>query len=100
MKTRVFEYQFVDLMPMNIEKGIFYISIPYKIAKHQCACGCGKIIDLIIDEDFWSITFHGNSISVYPSIGNWNIPCKSHYFIRKSKVVWSYSHKIFLKKSR
>lgn len=35
----------------------------------------------------------GETISLSPSIGNWNFACQSHYFIRKSKIefarIWS-----------
>lgn len=37
----------------------------------------------------WEIIFNGESITLYPSIGNWNLDCKSHYWIENSKVVWS-----------
>lgn len=29
-----------------------------------------------------------NGLSLNPSIGNFSIPCKSHYFIKDSKVRW------------
>jgi hypothetical protein len=25
---------------------------------------------------------------LFPSIGNWNLECKSHYWIRSGRVVW------------
>jgi hypothetical protein len=37
----------------------------------------------------WSLTFDGETITLDPSIGNWSFECKSHYFIRKNKVVWA-----------
>ncbi len=30
--------------------------------------------------------FDGKTVTLYPSIGNWNLPCRSHYFITKNKV--------------
>jgi hypothetical protein len=34
----------------------------------------------------WELTFNGKSVSLSPSIGNWNFECKSHYWIIKNKV--------------
>jgi hypothetical protein len=31
----------------------------------------------------------GDSVSLDPSIGNFNLPCQSHYWIRDGKVVWA-----------
>jgi hypothetical protein len=37
----------------------------------------------------WQLTFDGKSVSLYPSIGSWSLPCQSHYFITKNKVEWA-----------
>jgi hypothetical protein len=37
----------------------------------------------------WSITDDGENVSLTPSVGNWALPCRSHYWIRKGKVRWS-----------
>jgi hypothetical protein len=37
----------------------------------------------------WQLNFDGESISLYPSIGNWSFPCQSHYWIREDTVLWS-----------
>ncbi len=34
----------------------------------------------------WSLTYDGENVSLTPSIGNWALPCRSHYWIRKGKV--------------
>jgi hypothetical protein len=34
----------------------------------------------------WKLIFYGESVSLYPSIGNWNFPCKSHYWITKNSI--------------
>lgn len=36
----------------------------------------------------WRLTFDG-TVSISPSIGNWQYPCQSHYFIRSNEVVWA-----------
>ena len=37
----------------------------------------------------WQLTYDGESVSLYPSIGNWSFPCQSHYWIDRSKVRWA-----------
>jgi acyl-CoA reductase-like NAD-dependent aldehyde dehydrogenase len=37
----------------------------------------------------WRLSFDGESISLSPSIGNWNFPCESHYWITASQVRWA-----------
>jgi hypothetical protein len=35
------------------------------------------------------MTFDGKTISLYPSVGNWRLACRSHYWIDGSQVRWS-----------
>ncbi|WP_414695066.1 DUF6527 family protein [Paraburkholderia sp.] len=35
----------------------------------------------------WTLTFDGEHISLWPSVGSWNLPCQSHYVIRKNRVI-------------
>jgi hypothetical protein len=37
----------------------------------------------------WKLTFDGESISIAPSIGNWDFPCRSHYWISRNTVHWA-----------
>jgi hypothetical protein len=37
----------------------------------------------------WRLQKKGDMVSLYPSIGNWNYPCKSHYWIRSNQVQWA-----------
>lgn len=32
-----------------------------------------------------------DEVSLYPSIGNWSLPCQSHCWIEAGKVQWSYA---------
>lgn len=36
-----------------------------------------------------SLTYDGEDISLAPSIGNWALPCQSHYWIHRGKARWS-----------
>lgn len=35
----------------------------------------------------WNMTFDGVAVSLSPSVGSWNLKCRSHYFIRHGKVI-------------
>lgn len=37
----------------------------------------------------WKLTFDGETVSLYPSIGNWNFPCRSHYWLTKNRIEWA-----------
>lgn len=86
MKTKKFEHQFVELIPEVLDEGVLYISITYATALHRCACGCGREVVTPLSPTFWRMTFDGETISLYPSIGNWNFPCRSHYWVDRSRV--------------
>ena len=89
MKSKIIRPEFVDLIPDMVEEGVLYISIPYATATHKCPCGCGEIIVTPIKPTDWEITWNGKTISINPSIGNWSIPCQSHYWIEENKIIWS-----------
>jgi len=58
----------------------------YATAIHRCCCGCGNEVVTPLSPVGWFLTFDGDSISLDPSIGNWNFPCRSHYWITRNKV--------------
>lgn len=35
------------------------------------------------------LTYDGETVSLSPSIGNWNFPCRSHYIIRHNRIEWA-----------
>ncbi|RDI37532.1 DUF6527 family protein [Falsibacillus pallidus] len=82
-------HEFVDFIPSELEENVLYISIEYDIAKHKCACGCGADIVTSLSPARWKLTYDGETVSLYPSIGNWTHKCKSHYFITNNKVIWA-----------
>ena len=81
-------HKFVKNIPEHIEDGIIYISIDYSTAIHKCCCGCGNEVVTPFSPTDWKLIFDGETISLYPSIGNWNFPCQSHYFITYNTVEW------------
>lgn len=83
---RTIKHRFVEFIPNDLEDDVVYISIEYRTAVHMCVCGCGnKVVTPITPAD-WRITFDGRTISLYPSIGNWNFECQSHYWIIDSEI--------------
>ena len=82
----ILEHKFIELVPPVLEEGVLYISIEYCSAIHKCVCGCGNKVVTPISPTEWQLTFDGKSVSLHPSIGNWNFECKSHYWIIKNKV--------------
>jgi hypothetical protein len=82
-------HEFADLIPEALRPGVVYISIPYATAAHSCFCGCGSKVVTPLSRRGWSVTFDGESVSLYPSIGNYGLPCQSHYFVRNDRVEWA-----------
>lgn len=82
----ILQHKFIELVPPVLEEGVLYISVEYCSAIHKCVCGCGNKVVTPLSPTEWELTFDGKSVSLYPSIGNWNFECKSHYWIIKNKV--------------
>ncbi|HCR55636.1 TPA: hypothetical protein DIV49_01565 [Candidatus Saccharibacteria bacterium] len=88
MKTDVsIDYKFVEFIPETLNERTLYISIVHCTAVHKCCCGCGREVVTPISPVGWQLIFDGKSVSLFPSIGNWSMPCRSHYFITRNKVV-------------
>jgi hypothetical protein len=85
----VLQFQFVEFIPEVLEERTLYISRTYGTAVHKCCCGCGREVVTPLSPIGWELTFDGESVSLYPSIGSWSLPCQSHYFITENKVVWA-----------
>ena len=83
------EPRFVKFIPSQLTEGIIYVSYEYNTAIHLCACGCKNKVVTPISPIQWSYTYNGESISLSPSIGNWNFDCKSHYWIRDNQIIWA-----------
>lgn len=81
------EHRFVRNVPRELEPGILYISMDYATAVHSCCCGCGDRVVTPFTPTDWRMTFDGESISLHPSVGNWNQKCRSHYVIQQGRVL-------------
>lgn len=83
----ILEHRFVRNVPRELEPGVLYISVEYATAVHSCCCGCGERVVTPFTPTDWHMTFDGESISLHPSVGNWNQKCRSHYVIRRNRVL-------------
>jgi hypothetical protein len=85
----VLTYEFVEFIPEKVKEGTLYISCTHCTAIHKCCCGCSREVVTPLSPTGWQLTFDGKTVSLYPSIGSWSLPCQSHYFITKNKVIWA-----------
>ena len=83
--------QRVAYMPKELKPGVLYISEEYGAAAHLCPCGCGCKIRTPLGPAEWSLKVTDKGPSLFPSVGNWQIPCKSHYWIKHGKLFWAES---------
>jgi hypothetical protein len=82
---------FVDSIPRDLDPGVLYVSMTYGTAIHLCMCGCGTELVTPFAPNRragWTIYYDGTNVSLTPSIGNAAQPCRSHYFIDDSRIVW------------
>jgi hypothetical protein len=82
-------YQFVEFVPETLASGILYISVEYKTMAHLCFCGCGMKVVTPLSPTGWALTFDGRGVSIAPSVGNWNLKCRSHYVISGNRIEWA-----------
>lgn len=87
MRHQTLEHRFVRNVPRELDPGVLYISVDYATAVHSCCCGCGDRVVTPFTPTDWHMTFDGESVSLDPSVGNWNQKCRSHYVIRRNRVL-------------
>lgn len=87
-KIRSFKLEFVHYIPKELNQGVLYISMEYSLVVHLCACGCGEKVATPLSPEDWKLYYDGEAITLSPSIGNWDFSCMSHYWIRRSKVIF------------
>jgi len=88
-RQKIIRPEFVEFIPDEVEEGVLYVSTRYATATHKCPCGCGEIVVTPIRPTDWTLIWDGDSVTLEPSIGNWSLPCRSHYWIIKNRIVWS-----------
>lgn len=89
MRTPSFKLQRVQYMPKALEPGILYVAEEFDVAGHLCACGCGNKVMTPLGPTEWAFDEAADGPTLSPSIGSWQLPCKSHYWITRGKVRWA-----------
>jgi hypothetical protein len=79
--------EFVTSVPDQLEDGVLYISERFRICSHKCCCGCGEEVVTPLSPAEWKLTREGEFVSLWPSVGNWDYACRSHYVIRRNRVL-------------
>lgn len=87
MKATTLNTVFTKSIPATPEAETLYVSMDYRTAVHLCACGCGTKVVTPIGPNDWVLTFDG-TVTLRPSVGNGQQPCRSHYYIRHDQIDW------------
>ncbi|HEX4612197.1 MAG TPA: DUF6527 family protein [Urbifossiella sp.] len=82
-------HEFVSAIPEAIEDGVVYVSVEFTTVVHRCCCGCGHEVVTPLSPTDWKLIFDGETVSLDPSVGSWNLPCQSHYWIVNDRVHWA-----------
>lgn len=89
MKVSTIRPSYVDSFPKVLENGVLYISRRFSTAAHLCACGCGTKIVTPLRPTEYSLYENQGKVTIVPSIGNWNHPCRAHYIIQDGRIRWA-----------
>ena len=87
MKAMTLNSVFTTSIPATPETETLYVSLEYRTAVHLCACGCGAKVVTPLGPNDWVLSFDG-TVSLRPSIGSGQQPCRSHYYIRHDHIDW------------
>lgn len=87
MRLCTLEPAFVTYVPGDLEQGKLYVSMEYSTAVHLCACGCRTKTVTPLATDGWTLKFDG-TVTLRPSVGNGQSPCRSHYLITRDAIEW------------
>jgi hypothetical protein len=79
----------VKYVPKVLDPNVLYVSEEFKTAAHLCLCGCSTKVVTPLGPPKWTFTEDAGRPSLWPSIGNWQLPCKSHYVIKRGEVLWA-----------
>jgi hypothetical protein len=79
----------VKYVPKVLEPNVLYVSEEFHTAAHLCLCGCGTKVVTPLGPAKWTFREEAGRPSLWPSIGNWQLPCKSHYVIKGGEVLWA-----------
>ena len=89
MKQAALVPTFVDDIPERLADGRLYVSQRHALAIHLCCCGCRSEVVTPLSPAEWRLTVQDGRATLYPSIGNWGFPCRSHYWVRSNRIEWA-----------
>ena len=78
----------VEYMPKLLELGVLYYAEEFGAATHLCPCGCHHKVQTPVGPSDYSLRMGTRGPTLYPSVGNWQRPCRSHYWIRNGEILW------------
>lgn len=81
--------QHVHYMPKELRPGILYVSKEFCTAAHLCACGCGSKVRTPLRQTEWSLEETDSGPTLRPSVGNWQLACRAHYWIYRGEIKWA-----------
>src|SRR5581483_11121542 len=84
-----FELERVQYMPKQLQPGVLYVAEQFGAAAHLCPCGCGTKVRTPLGPTEWTLEETAQGPSLSPSVGNWQHPCQSHYWITRGEVEWA-----------
>jgi len=91
MKTQYLVIEEHKHVPEHAEMkdGILYLSREFETCIHLCACGCkSQTVTPLDPKRGWILTESFGKPTLRPSIGNQQMPCKSHYWVTEGEIVW------------
>jgi hypothetical protein len=88
-KLTTIKLQRVHYVPKALEPGVLYVSEEFGAAVHLCACGCGSKVSTPLGPTEWTLQESADGPSLTPSVGSWQLRCKSHYWISRGQINWS-----------
>ena len=91
-RQETYKTKFVDRMLPDdmLEDGVLYVAPHFQVAVHKCMCGCGEKVVTPLEDNGWAWSYDGSikAVTLAPSVGNFQQPCKSHYFLTHGRVHW------------
>lgn len=89
MRVNELRPEFVEYIPEKLSAGVLYVSDRFRTCSHLCCCGCGEEVVTPLSPAEWELTLNDGTASLWPSIGNWDYACRSHYIIVENQVSWA-----------
>lgn len=80
-----YRYELVERIPRQMAEAVVYHTEEFELAGLLCACGCGHRITLLVP-DSHEVWDDGGYVTISPSVGVLDAPCKSHFFITRGNV--------------